>query len=256
MKFSHERQQAMAHLVAVRGRLSVKELSEKFDVAAETVRRDLASLERMGLVRRVHGGVLPRSSWPDSGSGVAHRHCENAAAKARIALAAVSLLPPPGSTVILDGGSTISFLVEALPPAHRLTVLTHAVAIAARLARLEQIDLRLLPGRVDLVTRTALGAETVAALKWVRVDAVFLGASAVSPGHGVSGRDVDEAAAKRAMVGSARLVHVLCDATKLGRELPLRYAATSDIDVLVTDSELPTHQHADYLRAGVKVLSP
>ena len=56
--YAEERQQAMAELVAERGRLSVDLLAEQYDVTTETVRRDLSALERMGLVRRVHGGAV------------------------------------------------------------------------------------------------------------------------------------------------------------------------------------------------------
>ena len=60
--YAEERQQAMAQLIGQQGRLSVAQLAGTFDVTTETVRRDLSSLERIGLVRRVHGGAVPSSS--------------------------------------------------------------------------------------------------------------------------------------------------------------------------------------------------
>src|SRR4051794_41854251 len=60
--YAEERQQAIARLVNQRGRMSVNQLAREYDVTTETVRRDLSTLERMGLVRRVHGGVVPPSS--------------------------------------------------------------------------------------------------------------------------------------------------------------------------------------------------
>ena len=57
--YAEERQQAMAALVTDAGRLSVVDLAARFDVTTETVRRDLSALERVGLVRRVHGGAVP-----------------------------------------------------------------------------------------------------------------------------------------------------------------------------------------------------
>ena len=59
--YAEERQQAMAQLIGQQGRLSVAQLSGTFEVTTETVRRDLSSLERIGLVRRVHGGAVPSS---------------------------------------------------------------------------------------------------------------------------------------------------------------------------------------------------
>ena len=69
--YAEERQQAMAQLITQRGRVSVAELAEKFSVTTETVRRDLSALERMGLVRRVHGGAVPSSSLAVIESGLA-----------------------------------------------------------------------------------------------------------------------------------------------------------------------------------------
>ena len=72
-----DREQAMADLVGARGRLSVAALAEEYDVTTETVRRDLSALERMGLVRRVHGGAVPAHSLAAIESGLVDRDSAN-----------------------------------------------------------------------------------------------------------------------------------------------------------------------------------
>lgn len=62
--YPEERQQAVTTLISQRGRMSVADLSDTFGVTTETVRRDLALLERLGHVRRVHGGAVPAGSSP------------------------------------------------------------------------------------------------------------------------------------------------------------------------------------------------
>ena len=94
--YAEERQQAMARSISQDGRLSVAQLAETFDVTTETVRRDLSSLERIGLVRRVHGGAVPASSLSVIESGIGERDQANTAAKDAIAEAALQQLPPPG----------------------------------------------------------------------------------------------------------------------------------------------------------------
>ena len=91
--YAEERQQAMAELVTQRGRLSVIALAETYDVTTETVRRDLSTLERMGLVRRVHGGAVPSSALAVIESGLLERDQANIEQKERIARAALELLP-------------------------------------------------------------------------------------------------------------------------------------------------------------------
>lgn len=252
--YAEERQQAMAELVSERGRLSVNLLAAEYDVTTETVRRDLSALERMGLVRRVHGGAVPAGALPAIESGLVERDSANTVEKERIARAALALLPPAGSTVLIDAGSTTNRFASLLPRDHRLTVITHAVPIAARLAGCPQIELHLLPGRVRSATHAAVGVDTVAALDDLRVDAVFLGTNGVTVAHGLSTPDRDEAATKRAMVLSARQVVVLADASKLGVESPVRFARLDQVDVLVTDSAIDDEERADLHRSGLEVV--
>jgi DeoR family fructose operon transcriptional repressor len=252
--YAEERQQAMAQLVAERGRLSVNVLAEQYDVTTETVRRDLSALERMGLVRRVHGGAVPADSLAVIEHGLLERDSANTAEKERIARAAVDLLPPPGATVLIDAGSTTHRFAALLPRDHRLTVVTHAVPIAARLAGNPQIELHLLPGRVRTTTQAAVGADTVAALAELRADVVFLGTNGLTVEHGLSTPDRDEAATKRAMVRSAARVVVLADATKIGTDTPLRFASLDEVDVLVTDDSIRAADRRSLTRAGLEMV--
>jgi DeoR family transcriptional regulator, fructose operon transcriptional repressor len=252
--YAEERQQAIARLVNQRGRMSVNQLARQYDVTTETVRRDLSALERMGLVRRVHGGVVPPASVSLIEAGLRERDQVNTDTKERIARAALEQLPPAGGTILLDAGSTTSRLASLLPPDHALTVVTHAVPIAARLAGQRHVDLRLLPGRVRRTTQAAVGADTVAALSHLRVDVAFLGTNGITAEHGFTTPDPDEAAVKRALVESGRLVVALADASKFGIETAVRFAAPGEIDVLVTDGDVSAADRRALAKAGVEVL--
>jgi len=252
--YAEERQQAMAQLVAEHGRLSVNLLAETYDVTTETVRRDLSALERMGLVRRVHGGAVPANSLAVIESGLLERDQANTQQKERIARAALELLPPAGATILLDAGSTTSRIASLLPREHRLTVFTHAVPVAARLASYPQIDLHLLPGRVRTTTQAAVGADTVRALADLRADLAFIGTNGLTREHGLSTPDHDEAATKRAMVASARQVVVVADASKIGTETAIRFASLDEVDVLVTDDGIDEADERDLLDAGLTVV--
>lgn len=252
--YAEERQQAMAQTITQQGRVSVAELAEEFSVTTETVRRDLSALERIGLIRRVHGGAVPASSLAVIESGLTERDLANTTAKDLIAAAVVALLPPPGSIVVIDAGSTTARLAALLPRDHRLTVVTHAVPVAARLAGLPQIDLYLLPGKVRPTTQAAVGADTVAALADLRADVSFVATNGLSIGHGLTTPDREEAATKRAIVAAGRRTVVLADSTKIGVESSLRFAAISDIDVLVTDSAIKPDDQKALDAAGVEVV--
>jgi DeoR family fructose operon transcriptional repressor len=252
--YAEERQQAIARLVNQRGRMSVNQLAREYDVTTETVRRDLSTLERMGLVRRVHGGVVPPASLSLIEAGLRERDQVNPESKERIARAALEQLPSSGGTILLDAGTTTSRFAGLLPPDHELTVVTHGVPIAARLAGQRQIDLRLLPGRVRRTTQAAVGADTITALSQLRVDVAFLGTNGVTAEHGLTTPDPDEAAVKRALIASARRVVALADASKFGVETAVRFAAAGEIDVLVTDSDVSSADRRALTKAGVEVV--
>jgi DeoR family transcriptional regulator, fructose operon transcriptional repressor len=252
--YAEERQHAIATQVAERGRLAVSAVAEQFGVTPETVRRDLAVLERAGMLRRVHGGAVPTGALTLVETGLGERHGTRTEYKRAIAAAALDLLPTRDGSVIFDGGSSTAALAELRPHDRRLYVATNSVPIAARLSSSPGITVHVLGGQVRGITQTAVGPSTVRALEDLRTDVVFLGANGISVGHGCSTPDEAEAATKRAMVRAAQRVVVLADSSKLGREHLVRFAAAEDVDVLVTDTEADPGLVAELEKLGVEVL--
>jgi DeoR family fructose operon transcriptional repressor len=252
--YAEERQQAIAALAAQRGRLSVSDLAVEFGVTTETVRRDLAVLERVGLLRRVHGGAVAATVLTVVEPGVAERESTRTAVKDRIAAAAVQFVPPEGGSLLLDAGTTTGRLVGMLPPDRDLVVVTNAVPAAARLTSLPGVRLLLLGGTVRGVTQAAVGAHAVQALAEIKVDVAFIGTNALSADHGLTTPDPDEAAVKRAMIASSRRTVVLADSSKLGHDQLVRFGPIDVIDTLVTDDEVDPALVAALEERGVEVV--
>jgi DeoR family fructose operon transcriptional repressor len=252
--YAEERQQAIAGLVTERGRVAVTAVAEHFGVTTETVRRDLAVLERAGMLRRVHGGAVPIGALAVVEPALGERRRTRTDAKRRIAAAALAQLPSAGGSIILDGGSSTAALAELLTGDRPLVAATNSVPIAARLAGAPGLTLHLLGGRVRGTTQSAVGESTVAALTGLRADVAFLGTKGISAEHGFSTPDESEAAVKRAMARAGQRVVVLGDSTKLGREHLVRFAAVTEVDVLVTDDEADPALVGELQRCGVEVV--
>lgn len=233
--YAAERQQLIAERLQAQGRLVVNDLARELDVSSETIRRDLAVLERDGLAQRVHGGAVATRSLTILEPGLTQRTTQNAEQKARIARAAAGYLPPAQGSIALDAGTTVSLLVDEIGVDHPLTVVTHAVPIAQKLTALPEVTLHLLGGRVRGVTAAAVGQTTVDALRGLRVDVCFIATNAANPRHGLSTPDADEAAVKRALVASARTVVAVFDSSKFAGEHVFSFADYDDLDVVVTD---------------------
>jgi DeoR family fructose operon transcriptional repressor len=234
--YAEERQDALAALVLRDGRVSVSEAAERFNVTTETVRRDLAVLDRRGLIRRVHGGAVPAEALTTVEPDVPGRRRVAEAEKSRIGKAAAELLPGTSGSVLIDAGTTTARLAASIPRDSRLTVFTNDVSVVKKLNSHRNIELHLLGGRMRPTTRATVGPRTVAALSALRVDVSFLGTNALSLEHGLSTPDPDEAAVKTAMIEAGRRVVVLADSSKLGKESMVRFGTLDRIDALVTDS--------------------
>ncbi|MBF6241046.1 DeoR/GlpR transcriptional regulator [Nocardia otitidiscaviarum] len=253
--YAEERQQAIAALVGERGRVSVTELAEQYGVTTETVRRDLAVLDRMGLLRRVHGGAVPAAALTAIELGTGEREHSRAAEKDRIAKAALDFLPRSGGSVLFDAGTTTARVAALLPADRDLVAVTNSVPIAARLSGYTAVRLQLLGGRVRGLTQAAVGPETLRMLGDLRVDVAFIGTNALTGGYGLSTPDPDEAAVKRAMVAAAHRVVVVADSSKIGREDFVRFAAIEEIDALVTDDELLPSVRNELSEYGIEVVT-
>ncbi|MFH8609398.1 DeoR/GlpR family DNA-binding transcription regulator [Streptomyces sp. NPDC018029] len=250
--YAPERQQEILRLARDGGRVDVLSLAEEFQVTAETIRRDLKALDRAGLVRRVHGGAIPAGRL-DFEPDLAEREGTAADEKDRIARAALAELPAEGS-VILDAGSTVARLAAGLPLESTLTVVTHSLPTAARLADHPGIQLHLIGGRVRQRTRAAVDAWALRAYGEIRADVVFLAANGFSAESGLTTPDLAEAAVKRAAVAAARRVVLLADSAKHGQEHFARFGDLADVDLLITDTGLTDDDAAAIERGGTEVV--
>jgi len=250
--YAEERQLWIVERARAGGRVEVAALAEVLGVTTETVRRDLTTLERHALLRRVHGGAIPieRLGFEPA---LAARNSVLTAEKERIARLALAELPDEG-TILLDAGTTTARLADALPSDRELVVLTNALPIAMSLSVRPNLTVLLIGGRVRGRTQAAVDAWALQALADSYVDVAFIGTNGISPERGLTTPDTTESAVKRAMIRAARRSVVLADHTKVGQDHLSRFASLDEIDTLITDTGLDA-QVAEELRAlGPKVL--
>lgn len=250
--YAEERQQAIVQLARANGRVDVAGLAEEFGVTAETIRRDLTTLERIGVLRRVHGGAIPveRIGFEPA---VAARDAVQTEEKERIAKAALAEVPEEGA-IILDAGTTTARLAQALPADRELTVLVNSPAIAVILGPRPNINLLLIGGRVRGKTLATVDDWALRPLVDLYVDVAFIGTNGLSVERGLTTPDPAEAAVKRAMIAASRRTVVLADHTKIGQDYLARFGSLSDVDLLITDAGLNDDLVAEVEAEGVRVV--
>jgi DeoR family fructose operon transcriptional repressor len=249
MWFADERHTEVLRLLAGERRVESAQLAQLFDISAESVRKDLALLERRGLLRRVHGGAVPCE--PSRAEPHVTDRDVRIAEKSSIARRALRFVPDGGS-LLLDAGSTTLRLAEMLPTDRELVVYTNSWPVGAALHE-RGIEVVAIGGRIRPATMAAVGALTGQALAAINVDVAFLGTNALSFDRGLTTPDADEADVKRQMLAAARQRVFLVDSSKFGHESHARHATLDDVDVLITDAAATAQQRRRLRAAGVTV---
>ena len=228
------RHRVILELLEAQGAVKVADLCERLGVSEMTIRRDLAELEREGVLRRTHGGAISargRSYEPP----FLTRATSNQEQKARIGRLAASLVEE-GDSVALDIGTTTLEIARALHEKRNLTVLTNSLHIANILASHPTIRLIVIGGILRPVELSMVGGLAEQSYREFFVDKLFLGVGGLSVEAGLTEYSLEDALVKRAMIKNAKERFVVADASKLNRVAFVHVAALSDVHALITDA--------------------
>ncbi|MFN8619902.1 MAG: DeoR/GlpR family DNA-binding transcription regulator [Chloroflexota bacterium] len=249
--FAPARRERVADIVRSRRAVRVEELHAELGVSPATIRRDLDELEASGVLRRVHGGAVSVDARPVEARFDAKAQ-ERAAEKRRIAERAAALIEP-GETVYLDSGSTVLELARLLAARTDLTVVTNSVPVIVALAGAGP-RVMVIGGELRPLSQAIVGPLSRLVLDQLYVDHAFLGTFGLSLDAGLTTSDPQEAYTKELVLGRARQVVLLTDATKLGTRSFAHAGRLDQLDLLVTDQPLDPTALAAFDAAGVQVV--
>lgn len=214
----------------------IRDLAEMLGVSLMTIHRDLAALEKEGLVRRLRGSVSAEKSLLFE-SSYNYRGRKNVEDKRRLARAAVSLLEP-GNAIMMDDSTTTYHLCEFLHEAAPLTVVTNAAPVLEHLRHQPEIDLISTGGRYHPGYNGYFGANCEKAIRSYHVDVAVLSTTTI---QGLSLYTPDEIVvrAKQAMMQVARKRILLADATKFQFSALNYVAEITDFDMVLLTGDVP-----------------
>jgi DeoR/GlpR family transcriptional regulator of sugar metabolism len=226
------------------GTVKVADLVARLGVSDMTVRRDLQTLHRQGMLEKVHGGAMavaePSTAEPGFEANSARRLLE----KEAIAVQAASLVRP-GSAIAVSAGTTTHAFARHLVDIPDLTVVTNSVWVADLLHRSGRESMSVLvTGGLRTPSDALVGPVAITALSSLHVDAVFLGVHGMEEQAGFSTPNLLEAETNRAMIRSGRRLVVLTDSSKWGVVGLSSMAGLSEAHVLITDTGLSAQASA------------
>jgi DeoR family glycerol-3-phosphate regulon repressor/DeoR family fructose operon transcriptional repressor len=247
-----KRRSDIARLAKQLGQITVADMSARFEVSLDTIRRDLDILADQGLILRTHGGAVPSESMATADSPFEQRISARQDAKERIGRAAAKLIAP-GETLIVNGGSTAVAFAASLGDLTRLTIVTNNLGLPSAVPVNAVANLYLLGGEIRSGARITLGPVGFVGTRQIAADTTVIGMGGITE-DGCSTSRIEEAIMMAAMIAAARRTIVIADSTKFGRIGFAVVAPLDKVDVLVTDTE-PSGKLRDALdAAGVRLV--
>ncbi|MDB5841204.1 MAG: DeoR/GlpR transcriptional regulator [Herminiimonas sp.] len=245
------RQRRLLDAVRQRVTMSVEELSQQLDVTPQTVRRDVKLMEQARLLARYHGGVgLPSSV---ENIDYSQRQILNIDAKRRIA-AAVAERVPPGTSMLINIGTTTEEVARALARHQGLHVVTNNLNVAAIMSEHQDCEVILAGGVVRGRDRGIVGEATIDFIRQFKVDIGIIGISSIEPDGTLRDFDSREVKVAQAIIEQSREVWLVADSDKFGRQALVRLAHISQIDMLFTETQPPANLARVLRDAQVKVV--
>jgi len=219
-----------------RGRfISLRDITERFNVNIQTARRDIAILDEQNLVTRVHGGAVPRE---DSALlNIEERFGIQDMEKRCIAATAASFIHD-GDVVFIDGGSTPAYLAPYLLDKH-IHVVTNSISLLGELKKgWPNVEVITTGGYFYPKSNVLLGSPAIEAINRMQVDKAFVSAAGVTA-DGMYNSNVLVVEFERAVISRATETFLLADSSKLGHASLMRVCGLEDIDTLVTVGPVP-----------------
>lgn len=193
----------------------VADLSQKYKVTEETIRRDLDKLEKEGFVKKTYGGaVLNENTNMDLPFKIRER--TNKAEKTTIARLVADLIQE-GETLILDSSSTSLMVAKNLKAFNNLTVITNSVEILLELSGCKGIKLICTGGNVRDFALSLGGKIAEEALRNFNVDKVIMSCKGIHMERGITDSNEFEADLKTIMADCADEIIWAVDSSKFDK---------------------------------------
>lgn len=230
------RQKQLLDLLEERGALTVENMAEMTYTSQSSIRRDLAALQNMSLIKRTHGGAsLLREV--NQAVPLSSRMTQSVAEKRKIAKTAAALLED-GQSVMLDGSSTAGFLVPHIAKHRDMTVFTNNMLTATNAVNYG-IPTHCIGGSSVNMSAVLSGAEAYRAASEINPDILFFSSKSLDACGVIYDPIPEENYIRSIMLENAKKKIFLCDSGKFGSRSLYRLTSVDTLDACVFDKPFP-----------------
>jgi DeoR/GlpR family transcriptional regulator of sugar metabolism len=241
-----QRRRELESIMQNESRIFVNEMSKLFRVTKETIRNDFDFLADTYGYERFHGGIKKNDiQIMDSEYLFTEKKSVNEEDKKQICFRAVDLLND-GDCIYIDGGSTVSYLLNYIGRKKNLTIITPSIAILTKYSiekleisfRENHHELIFIGGHIHSNIQTTYGSFFDRMVEHIYFDQMFLSFDGIDlEKHCTNGDQIAFHIADRIRKQSNRKI-VLAECSKFGVVKRYKSMDLKDVDVLVTNISL------------------
>jgi DeoR family glycerol-3-phosphate regulon repressor len=235
--FPQERMSQIIQILKNEGRVRVKDLSQRFGMSEDAIRKDLQALEKEGILERTYGGGILKT-LPVEIHSIDDRRAKISTDQHAIAKKAMALIEP-NDVIFLDISSTTLALAEELVQYQNpLTVVTNDLEILYRLCRNPKLRM-VCPGGV---------------YNRIRVNKLFMGTCGIPADLGIMTYNIDDGNTKRVLMSIAHKKVLLVETIKFHASGLYQFATLKDFDYIITEKPIESEIRARIAEFPIQVI--
>lgn len=234
--FKEERQEKILEILESENYVTADALAKALYASLPTIRRDLADLQKQGLILRSHGGAK-RLDDAHAQLPFAFRNSTKREEKRRLSRAAAALIHD-GDVVFIDSSTTVSYMANYLTDRQSIIVITDSIPTALAL-RKNHIVTYLTGGELteDSLILSGTYAENI--IRNFNIDIMFFSSVGVNKKGFIVDSCEAETILRRKVFQSAEKRVYVCDGEKFGLSAPLNIAPLCEMDCVITNAPIP-----------------
>lgn len=232
-----ERQNKIVEAVNKEGSVLVKELSEKFDVTEDSIRKDLSLLERKGLLKKTYGGAV-KNRVNTHELYVSQRKGKNLKEKQAIAKKAFELIDE-GDVIFLDISTANIELIRLIVEANlKVTVVTNMIDVMMSFTAPSDTKLIFIGGTLNRGRDGFIGSISNKQIQEFRFDKAFMGVVGVElESNKVYTYAVDDALTKKTIMDAGRETYMMMENKKFSKDGNYRFSNVDDFTGVVMNEK-------------------
>lgn len=254
MMFTTERHAQIVQTLQAEGTVKVKELSERFAVSEDCIRKDLKQLEARNQCKRVYGGAVVDAD-PFMIRNIFERKDKDADVKKEIAQKAYDVIQD-GETIFLDVSTTNIYVAQLLASSKkRCIVISNMIDILQTLAKNPLLTVIGTGGNVNLELNGFVGAATLHIVEQHYFDRCFIGTLGIDKDFmNLTTFDLDDGLIKECVIKNSKVKYVVMDSHKFDRTGNFKFVKVAKIDYIISDSNLSNSVKKELKKKKIKFL--